>query len=676
MNEINFLDDLSQSICIDRNNNNSPDYAITGPNILNKRGWMPDNDANNCVNCRRSFNIFVRKHHCRLCGKIFCYLCSNYYAYVPKDILLSAETKTDTWKIYISSFLYAPIVNKSRVCLSCYVTIDTVTKLRKLIEVFLILELDLIELRNICLVSKEWLYAAQYILTKFKSIQYKLPDEGYTDIERDLLITNRKYILGHNRFTVHLIKTCKTDVELENVLLLPKKNNSCKLLMCNRNCKSSLTDSDAITILDHAFTKMSYSLLLKKIGIKYLSLQQDDSIFKCYLPYLVYNLINDSNFIIWEFLVSRCQRSILLINSLYWELQLYNDTYSFLISNYKTILSERKLEFRKIIDGSCFLKSISNHPLKQIQQQVTLPLNPNVTINLILLDSIKFKDSATRPMLIPCLTTENKLYTILSKSENVRKDQMIMNIIYLMEQVVKREEKVELDLIKYNILPTGNNSGLIEIVQNADTIYYIQEKLKSNIMNYIIEDNENVQIGILRTRFIKSTAAYCVITYLLGIGDRHLENIMVNRDGRLFHIDFGYILGMDPVFTNPGIRITPEIINTIGGMNSKYYNEFKELCTKIYNCLRRNVDMFIHHIMLIPDISDLNISKQHIRELILQRFIPGENNIDANLHIVNQLEKYNYTDKIKDWCHYYSKEKTVSNTITQISNAISGLWKL
>ncbi|XXQ36227.1 1-phosphatidylinositol-3-phosphate 5-kinase [Plasmodiophora brassicae] len=41
-----------------------------------KSSWMPDQSCQTCYNCEASFSFFRRRHHCRLCGQIFCSSCS------------------------------------------------------------------------------------------------------------------------------------------------------------------------------------------------------------------------------------------------------------------------------------------------------------------------------------------------------------------------------------------------------------------------------------------------------------------------------------------------------------------------------------------------------------------------------------------------------------------------
>uniref|UniRef100_A0A3P9JAK3 FYVE and coiled-coil domain-containing protein 1 n=1 Tax=Oryzias latipes TaxID=8090 RepID=A0A3P9JAK3_ORYLA len=48
-----------------------------------ERWWLVDNEATHCLGCQGQFTWWLRRHHCRLCGRIFCYYCSNYYV-TPK----------------------------------------------------------------------------------------------------------------------------------------------------------------------------------------------------------------------------------------------------------------------------------------------------------------------------------------------------------------------------------------------------------------------------------------------------------------------------------------------------------------------------------------------------------------------------------------------------------------
>jgi hypothetical protein len=54
-----------------------------------------------------------------------------------------------------------------------------------------------------------------------------------------------------------------------------------------------------------------------------------------------------------------------------------------------------------------------------------------------------------------------------------------------------------------------------------------------------------------RGRFQRSMSFWTVLTYVFGVGDRHLHNVMLRGDGALFHIDFGFRPGPPRTFEQP-----------------------------------------------------------------------------------------------------------------------------
>ena len=72
--------------------------------------------------------------------------------------------------------------------------------------------------------------------------------------------------------------------------------------MCTRNCQPVLTSMDAIDILAFSFTQNRNCHYLKRVGLKHLTCS--DKEFKCYLPFLVYNLKYDDGKI-GEYLIKK-----------------------------------------------------------------------------------------------------------------------------------------------------------------------------------------------------------------------------------------------------------------------------------------------------------------------------------------------------------------------------------
>lgn len=204
---------------------------------------------------------------------------------------------------------------------------------------------------------------------------------------------------------------------------------------------------------------------------------------------------------------------------------------------------------------------------------------------------------------------------IFKKGDDMRQDQLIMQLIRLMDHQFK-QVKLDLCLTMYRVLSTSIEAGAMEMVPNCLPVSKVLAMYSGDILKYFQKAHPgpdpdfHVQPRVMDT-YVKSCAGYCVVTYLLGIGDRHLDNLMLQPDGHMFHLDFGYILGADPKPYPPPMKLTKEMVEAMGGPGSPYfrkhkktsehYSKFQKLCCQAYNIMRKSASLVLNRLSLMRE---------------------------------------------------------------------------
>lgn len=239
-------------------------------------------------------------------------------------------------------------------------------------------------------------------------------------------------------------------------------------------------------------------------------------------------------------------------------------------------------------------------------EPLPLPLDPSIQITGIIPDKALLFKSALMPSRLTFMSQNNKEYVAIFKhGDDLRQDQLILQIITLMDKLL-RSENLDLKLTPYRVLATSTRHGFVQFVNSVPVAEILATE--GSIQNYFRKNhpNENAPYGIstdIMENYIKSCAGYCVITYLLGVGDRHFDNLLLTSTGKLFHIDFGYILGRDPKPLPPPMKLSKEMVEAMGGVNSDYYHEFRKLCYTAFLHLRRHANLILNLFSLMVDAS-------------------------------------------------------------------------
>ncbi|CAK1581330.1 unnamed protein product [Parnassius mnemosyne] len=239
-------------------------------------------------------------------------------------------------------------------------------------------------------------------------------------------------------------------------------------------------------------------------------------------------------------------------------------------------------------------------------EPMPFPLDPNVTIKGIVAKKASLFKSALMPSKLTFLTTEGMEYEAIFKhGDDLRQDQLILQMITLMDKLLRREN-LDLKLTPYKVLATSSRHGFLQFIESVTVAEALAAE--GSIQSFLRRHNaaEGAPYGIrpeAMDTYVRSCAGYCVITYLLGVGDRHLDNLLLRRCGALFHIDFGYILGRDPKPLPPPMKLSREMVEAMGGVHSDHFHEFRKLCYTAFLHLRRHANLMLNLFSLMVDAS-------------------------------------------------------------------------
>lgn len=259
-----------------------------------------------------------------------------------------------------------------------------------------------------------------------------------------------------------------------------------------------------------------------------------------------------------------------------------------------------------------------------------------VTIAAFLDDALVLS-SLQKPRKLSIRGSDGKLYAVLAKpKDDLRKDQRLMEFNTMINRFLKRDveaSKRRLYIRTYAVVPLNEECGLIEWVDNLKTfrdilirLYkerginpnYVQiralldeacscapektaELFESRILtlfptlfhDWFVESFPDPGAWFTaRLRYTRSCAVMSIVGHVLGLGDRHGENILFEEDnGGTLHVDFNCLFDKGLTFEKPEMvpfRLTHNMVDAFGAYG--YDGPFRRCCEITLTLLRGNED--------------------------------------------------------------------------------------
>ena len=189
---------------------------------------------------------------------------------------------------------------------------------------------------------------------------------------------------------------------------------------------------------------------------------------------------------------------------------------------------------------------------------------------------------------------------IAKSNDDVRQEVFIMQLLIFYQNAFAAA-KVPVWMYTYRIIGTTKSTGIIQLIPNAISIDELKKKPEfrgslrkqfEHQFGYVEGEPEPDAFVRVLNNFVRSMAAYSVITYLLAVKDRHNGNIMIDANGHIIHIDFGFVFGLAPgkafSMEKAPWKLTKEMVEVMGGRKSQYFQLYIDLCTHAFLVARKH----------------------------------------------------------------------------------------
>uniref|UniRef100_A0A8C6IZL4 Uncharacterized protein n=1 Tax=Melopsittacus undulatus TaxID=13146 RepID=A0A8C6IZL4_MELUD len=284
-----------------------------------------------------------------------------------------------------------------------------------------------------------------------------------------------------------------------------------------------------------------------------------------------------------------------------------------------------------------------------------LPLSPSLLVKGIVPRDCSYFNSNAVPLKLSFQNVDplgENIRVIFKCGDDLRQDMLTLQMIRIMNKIWV-QEGLDMRMVIFRCFSTGRGRGMVEMIPNAETLRKIQVEhgvtgsFKDRpLADWLQKHNPGEdEYEKAVENFIYSCAGCCVATYVLGICDRHNDNIMLKTTGHMFHIDFGRFLGHAQMFGNikrdrAPFVFTSDMAYVINGGDkpSSRFHDFVDLCCQAYNLIRKHTHLFLNLLGLmlscgIPELSDLEDLKY-----VYDALRPQDSDADATTYFTRLIE--------------------------------------